>query len=112
MLLPRPFEADFPVLPARPQIMVGFIAWRLGPGARAIRQLRFPDRTSTSELPTTRPESGLPISGRFWRPESTSLVWRPTVQMDRSVVMDSRMGVRYPSVWKPKWKSRIRPKIS
>jgi hypothetical protein len=26
--------------------------------------------------------------------------------------MDSRMGVRYPSAWKPKWKSPIRPKIS
>jgi hypothetical protein len=32
--------------------------------------------------------------------------------MDPSVVMDSQMGVRYPSAWKPKWKSRIRAKIS
>jgi len=37
------------------------------------------------------------ISAVFWSPESTSLVKRPTVQMDRSVVMDSRMGVRYPA---------------
>jgi hypothetical protein len=27
------------------------------------------------------------------------------LQYDRSVVMDSRVGVRYPSAWKPTWKS-------
>jgi hypothetical protein len=42
---------------------------------------RRPDSRDYFRLASTHPESGL----------------RPSVQMDRSVVIDSRMGVRYPS---------------